>query len=124
MCGALCGQPFFSAGQGVGAAQTNLTRTESRTHDKKGVLQLAEDSFFTHQRLPLDLLHSASCNWKQNRLTLSLPPRNEEDPSLVSPLDPYEKIRFDVLALLEALVDLLLFLRVAGKAEIIVNIPL
>lgn len=30
---------------------------------------------------------------------------------------PYKKIRFDVLALLEALVDLLLFLRVAGRLK-------
>ena len=37
---------------------------------------------------------------------------------------PYKKIRFDVLALLEVLVDLLLFLRVAGKVEIMVNTPL
>lgn len=52
---------------------------------KKEPSNLRRTPFFAHQSLPLDSLHSASCNWKQTRLTLFPPLRNEQIPRLFCP---------------------------------------
>ena len=84
-----CADSLFSRLDGCSGQSGQIQNAQNPARMiKKESSNLRRTPFFTHQRLPLDSLHSASCNWKQTRLTLFPPLRNEADAAFVSSPDP------------------------------------